>query len=188
MHTVNPEALSPPLNFNFATCVLDDWAAHAPEANALWYVDPTSGVELKLTFSQIAAQSCQAANFMCRAGIRQGDRVLVMLPRIPQWWVSMLGLIRLGAVPVPATLLLTARDVAYRLETARISAVITSVDGIEKVDGYKGILLVVGGLQTGWQDKFAGSSPGVNSTHYPLHSARPPPPKRMERYFLLSSR
>jgi acyl-coenzyme A synthetase/AMP-(fatty) acid ligase len=156
MHTVNSEAASAPLDFNFATCIVDAWATCAPEANALWYVSPASGFEQKLTFSQISALSCQAANFMCGAGIRRGDRVLVMLPRIPQWWVAMLGLIRLGAIPVPATLLLTARDVAYRLETARVAAVITSPDGIEKVDGFKGALLLVGGHQPGWQDFDAG--------------------------------
>src|ERR1039458_5792816 len=67
-----------------------------------------------------ATLSCQAADFLRSGGVRPGDRVLVMLPRVPQWWIGMLGLIRLGAVPVPATLLLTARDVAYRLESARV--------------------------------------------------------------------
>lgn len=156
MHTVNSAASIAPPDFNFAACVLDAWATRTPEAVALWYVNPTSGAELKLNFREIAAQSCQAANFLCGAGIRRGDRVLVMLPRIPQWWVAMLGLIRLGAVPVPATLLLTARDVSYRLETARVSAVITSSEGVEKVDDFKGTLVLVGGPEPGWQDFDAG--------------------------------
>ena len=64
----------------------------------------------------------------------------------------MLGLIRLGAVPVPTTLLLTARDVAYRVESARISVVITNQDGLAKVGSFNGTRLLVGGEQPGWID------------------------------------
>src|SRR5512137_1571164 len=75
-----------------------------------------------------------------------------MLPRIPQWWIAMLGLIRLGAVPVPATLLLTERDVGFRLEAANITAVLTSPEGVAKVDGFPGIRLLAGGDHPGWFD------------------------------------
>ncbi len=174
MHTANSEAPTAPRNFNFATCVLDSWVARTPEAAALWYVNPGSGEELKFTFSQIAAQSCQAANFMSASGIRRGDRVLVMLPRIPQWWLAMLGLIRLGAVPVPATLLLTARDVAYRLETARVAAVITNSEGIDKLKGFNGTLLLVGGRQAGWQDFDAGIKRSSTRLQHPLTRSTDP--------------
>jgi acetyl-CoA synthetase/medium-chain acyl-CoA synthetase len=72
-----------------------------------------------------------------------------MLPRLPQWWLTMLGLIRLGAVPVPATLLLTNRDVAYRLKTADIRAVVTSEEGLPKIDGFDGIRVIVSHGATG---------------------------------------
>src|SRR5262249_40594503 len=85
----------------------------------------------------------RAANFFRSSGIARGDRVLLMLPRVPQWWVAMLGLVRLGAVPVPATLLLTARDVAYRLKTASIQAVITNGEGIPKIGDFDGIRVAV---------------------------------------------
>src|ERR1035437_1318874 len=75
-----------------------------------------------------------------------------MLPRVPQWWIAMLGLIRVGAVPVPGTLLLTARDVAYRLGSARISAAITNHDGVPKVGGFEGTRLLVGAEWPGWID------------------------------------
>jgi acyl-coenzyme A synthetase/AMP-(fatty) acid ligase len=78
--------------------------------------------------------------------------VLVMLPRIWQWWVTMLGLTRLGAVPIPATLQLMPRDVAYRLEAARIRAVITNADGITKVDGFDGLRLATCPPPAGWVD------------------------------------
>ena len=132
-----------PLYFNFATDVVDRWAGNHPQSLALWHVDAVTRVEQKLTFRQITDLSRQSANFFCSCGISRGDRVLLMLPRVPQWWVAMLGLIRLGAVPVPATLLLTTRDVAYRLKMASVHAVITNRDGIPKVGDFDGIRIAV---------------------------------------------
>ena len=152
MHSANPEAPSAPLHFNFAADVIDRWAQERPEAPALWCVDATTRAEQKFNFSQLAALSCQAAGLLRSSGVRRGDRVLIMLPRVPQWWIGMLGLIRLGAVPVPGTLLLTARDVAYRLGSARISAVVTDQEGVAKVGGFEGIRLLVGGERPGWID------------------------------------
>jgi acyl-coenzyme A synthetase/AMP-(fatty) acid ligase len=144
--------LKVPEHFNFATDVMDRWAKVQPDAVGLWCVDAASGAEQKFTFSQISNLSVRAANVFQTAGVRRGDRVLVMLPRISQWWIAMLGLIRLGAVPVPGTLLLTPRDVAYRLDAARIRAVVTNPEGIAKVDGFDGIRLAAGGVPSGWID------------------------------------
>jgi acetyl-CoA synthetase/medium-chain acyl-CoA synthetase len=143
------QAASAPQYFNFATDVVDRWAATRPESLALWHVHATTRAEYKLTFRQIAGLSRQAANFFRSCGIDRGDRVLLMLPRVPQWWVAMLGLIRLGAVPVPATLLLTARDVAYRLKMAAIQAVVTNGEGIPKVGDFEGIRLAVADTSSG---------------------------------------
>ena len=144
MHRANPEALEAPLHFNFASDVIDRWAQERPDAPALWHVNAVSGAGQKFTFRQLSRLSCQAANFLRACGVRRGDRVLIMLPRVPQWWIGMLGLIRLGAVPVPATLLLTAREVAYRLANAQVSAAITSLEGVAKVDGFAGLRLLAG--------------------------------------------
>jgi acyl-coenzyme A synthetase/AMP-(fatty) acid ligase len=161
MHQANAAALRAPLHFNFATDVMDRWARLRPSAPALWCVHAATSAEEKFTFRELSRRSRQAANFLHECGIKPGDRVLLMLPRVPQWWIAMLGLMRLGAVPVPATLLLTARDVAYRLETAHIAAAITNEAGIEKVGNFRGIRLLVrnSGLGTpltgerkGWLD------------------------------------
>ena len=152
MHSANSEALAAPLHFNFATDVIDRWAEESPDAPALWWVNSSNGAEQKFSFRQLALLSCQAADCLRSSGVRRGDRVLIMLPRVPQWWIVMLGLIRLGAVPVPTTLLLTVRDVAYRLESARVSAVITNQDGLAKVGSFNGTRLLVGGEQPGWID------------------------------------
>ena len=152
MHRAKPEVTRVPRHFNFATDVVDRWAQERPDAPALWCVNAVTGAEHKFSFRELAALSCRAAALLRSSGIRRGDRVLVMLPRVPQWWIAMLGLIRVGAVPVPGTLLLTARDVAYRLGSARISAVLTSLDGVAKVGGFEGVRLLVGGERSGWID------------------------------------
>jgi len=142
----------PPDPFNFVTDVIDPWAQRQPEALALWCVSAPTGQQRKFTFRQLAAVSSRAASFLQACGVRRGDRVLVMLPRVPQWWIALLGLIRLGAVPVPGTLLLTARDVAYRLGAAQIGAVLTSPEGVAKVGGFVGLRLLAGGARPGWID------------------------------------
>ena len=161
MHSANPDGLQAPAFFNFASDVTDRWAEQRPDAPALWWVNAVTGEEQRFTFRQLAALSCQAASFLRLCGVRRGDRVLIMLPRLPQWWIATLGLIRLGAVPVPATLLLTQRDVTYRLKSAQVSAAITSLEGIPKVEGFDGLRLLVGpanrdglgsGLPSGWID------------------------------------
>jgi len=144
--------LKVPKHFNFVTDVLDHWAKTRPDARGLWCVDAATGVEQKFTFRQLSILSAQAANAFQSAGVRRGDHVMVMLPRIPQWWLAMLGLVRLGAVPVPGTLMLTQRDVAYRLKAARVCAVITDPDGAAKMDGFDGVRLVVGEALPGWID------------------------------------
>lgn len=172
-----------PRYFNFSTDVFDRWAQERPEGVALWWVQAGSGAEKKYTFSQMSALSRRAANFLRECGVNRGDRVLLMLPRVPEWWIAMLGLIRLGAVPVPATLLLTARDVTYRLESAKVRAVITSAEGVAKVQGFDGLRLLsghgatgsaAGNLPAGWHDFDLGlSQASVRFRHERTRSSDP---------------
>ena len=152
MHSAKPETTKAPRHFNFATDVIDRWARKRPDAPALWCVNAATGAEHKFSFRELATLSCQAGDLLRASGICRGDRVLIMLSRVPQWWIAMLGLIRVGAVPVPATLLLTARDVAYRLGRAGISATITDQEGVAKVGGFEGVRLLVGGARPSWID------------------------------------
>ncbi len=152
MRGASSAALEVPEHFNFATDIMDRWAVTRPNAPALWAVNSTDGTDRKFTFSDLAKLSRQAANFLAGSGVRRGDRVLIMLPRIPQWWIAMLGLIRMGAVPVPGTLLLSERDVVFRLKTAEIAAVLTNDAGSTKIGDYQGIRLIAGSKKSAWLD------------------------------------
>jgi acyl-coenzyme A synthetase/AMP-(fatty) acid ligase len=88
----------------------------------------------QLTFAHFAEYSSRAANAFAALGIGKGDPVLVMLPRLPEWWETILGLMRLGAIPIPCTTLLTPKDIQFRAEVAEAAAFITDSDGAAKFD------------------------------------------------------
>jgi acyl-coenzyme A synthetase/AMP-(fatty) acid ligase len=126
--------LEVPERYNYARDVIDAWASKEPGKLALLAVGPDGGGARRYSFADLAASSNRAANFLAARGVGKGDRVLVMLPRIPDWYDVVLGCIKLGAVPMPGTTLLTARDIAYRLERAGATAAVTDPDGAGKVD------------------------------------------------------
>jgi acyl-coenzyme A synthetase/AMP-(fatty) acid ligase len=134
--------------FNFARDVMEQWAKRRPHDPALWCVDE-AGRACRYSFAELGDRFRRACDFLHKAGIRCGDRVLVMLPRVPAWWIGMLGLIRLGAVPIPATTLLTAKDIAYRVQAAGITAILTDAGGATKVVGFDGIVILDDDLETG---------------------------------------
>ena len=147
---------SPTPRFNFARDVIERWARDRPDALALWCVDDGGRHEERLTFGQLAENLRRAAGFFHRLGIKRGDRVLVILPRVPQWWIAMLGLTKLGAVPIPGTPLLTAHDIRYRVSTAEVKAILTDTEGVTKAEPFHGIRMLAGVRQPGWTDFDAG--------------------------------
>jgi acyl-coenzyme A synthetase/AMP-(fatty) acid ligase len=142
-------------HFNFATDVVDKWAKDRNRL-ALHWVSQDFAVERKLTFFDISIASRRIANVLKSHGINKGDRILIMLPRIVQWWEAMVGITRRGAVPVPATTQLTTKDIQYRLDSAKITAVITDINEIYKfedlVKNSVKKFFVIGGSVPGWID------------------------------------
>src|SRR5438270_2190057 len=124
--------LDVPEQFNFAIDVMDKWASNPNKLAMLW-VGP-NGEEQYITFAQFAERSSRAANAFAQLGLHKGDRVLVMLPRFPEWWESVLGLMKLGTIPIPCTTLLTPKDIQFRAEVAEALAFITDQEGASKFD------------------------------------------------------
>ncbi len=125
--------LTVPTTFNFGTHVVDAWAAKAPDADALFWVGE-DGLEQHLSYADLARRSDQAANALTSLGLSAGERVLVVLPRVPAWWEALTGIFKAGLVASPGTTLLTARDLAYRIEACEASAVIVSPELMKRVD------------------------------------------------------
>ena len=126
--------LEVPEVYNYARDVVDAWADREPGKLALLAVGPGGGNPRRYSFADLAASSNRAANFLAARGVRKGDPVFVMLPRIPEWYEVILGCIKLGALPMPGTTLLTGRDIAYRLERAGATTAVTDPEGAAKVD------------------------------------------------------
>ena len=93
-----------------------------PDAEALRWSDEKGEAHV-YSWAELRQRSIEAAHALGDAGVQRGDRVLVMLPRVPEWWFIALGAIRAGFVLVPGTSMLTAHDLRYRLETARVTTV-----------------------------------------------------------------
>ncbi len=141
----------PPAYFNFARDVVERWAKERPESLALWCVREQDGAEQKLTFHELADKLRRASSFFQQLGLERGDRVVIITHRVAEWWIAMLGLIRLGVVPIPGTPLLTSRDIKYRLETAEAAALITDEEGAEKAQGLElARRICVGAERAGW--------------------------------------
>lgn len=121
-------SLHVPERFSFPIDVFDKWG----DQLALFWTDGT--IEKKLTFNESKLLSSKGAGAFKNMGINNGDKVLVMLPNIPEWWEIMLGLMRLNAIPIPATTLLTAKDIRYRLSAADIKAIIATDEEAQKIE------------------------------------------------------
>ena len=112
-----------PENFNFAYDVMDAWAEEAPEKLAiLWTND--QGEEIRATFGELKEQTDQAASYLMSLGIGKNDPVMLILKRRYEWWVIMLALCKIGAIVIPATHMLTKKDIIYRNTRASIKAII----------------------------------------------------------------
>jgi acyl-coenzyme A synthetase/AMP-(fatty) acid ligase len=121
-----------PEHYNFAFDVVDRWGEDAEKLAMLWVND--GGEEQRLSFRDFAVRSNQVGNALRTMGIRQGDRILIMSPRLPAWWEAVLGIMKIGAISMPGTTLLTPKDVAYRIQSAEAVAVITDEEGALKVE------------------------------------------------------
>jgi acetyl-CoA synthetase len=112
-----------PERFNFAWDVVDVVADREPGRKALVWCDE-AGAEAAFTFGQMAELSLRAATFFLSLGIGRGDPVMLILKRRHEYWSCLLGLHRIGAVAIPATHLLTKKDIAYRNNAAAVKAIV----------------------------------------------------------------
>ena len=118
-----------PENFNFAYDVVDEWATVEPDKPALLWTNDC-GEEKQFTFREIKEASERTASFFQTLGIGTGDKVMLILKRRYQFWFSIIALHKLGAVAIPATHLLTPKDIIYRCDAAKIKAIVVAGDEV----------------------------------------------------------
>ena len=112
-----------PENFNFGYDVVDAIADETPEKRALVWCN-TDDEEHIFTFADIKRYSNKVANIFLSAGIRKGDRVLVILKRHYEYWFVAIALHKIGAILIPATHMLTVKDLEYRISSSNASAIV----------------------------------------------------------------
>jgi acetyl-CoA synthetase len=112
-----------PADFNFAYDVVDELARDKADETALVWCDEL-GAEASFTFADMKRLSDRAANILKAAGIGRGDPVMLILKRRHEYWPVLLALHKLGAAAIPATHLLTAKDIAYRCKAADVAGIV----------------------------------------------------------------
>lgn len=166
-----------PAKFNFASDVLDHWAGMETAGKrspgpALWWVSG-DGDEVRWNFSQLSELSQQAANVLSGAcSLQRGDRVAVVLPRVPEWWLVTLGCMRAGLVFIPGTIQMRAKDILYRLQVSKAKAIVAGDEVAQEVDtvapdcpALQTKLLVSDKSRDGWLD-FKTLLRGASTTHH----------------------
>ena len=123
-----------PTTFNAARDVVDQRANAAPDKLALLMVGPDGTEADEYSFRDLRDRSDQVARVLAGLGIRKGDRVFVMLPRVIGWYDVVLGLIKLGAIPMPGTTQLRQKDIAYRIQQAEAVMAVSNPEGVAAID------------------------------------------------------
>lgn len=160
-----------PERFNFTADIIDRWAAD-PEKLAMLWTDGRH--ERRVTFASLAEAANRFGDALLHAGLRPGDRLFVMMGREIPWWQAVLGALKAGIVPMPATTQLRAKDIAYRLQAASAAAALADPPSAAEIDaalaagGYAGLRLkiLVGAADAGDAADADTPPPGLRWTPY----------------------
>ncbi|KAL5018808.1 hypothetical protein ScPMuIL_004530 [Solemya velum] len=131
-------SLQVPEYYNFTRDMIDMWAEKESRGlrgdnPAFWWIDE-NGNELKWSFKELSEKSKKVANLLTGPGMLKPDDIMILiLPRVPQWWLINLGAIRAGIVLSPGTTLLTSKDILYRTKASKAKCIITDAAGAENV-------------------------------------------------------
>jgi acetyl-CoA synthetase len=120
--------------FNWALDWFDAIASGNRRDQAALWVVYEDGRETKLSFAELSQRSSRIANYLRRLGVQRGDRVLVMLGNVPALWETMLAVIKLGGVVIPATTLLTAEDVTDRITRGQARHIVCAAELAPRIE------------------------------------------------------
>jgi acetyl-CoA synthetase/medium-chain acyl-CoA synthetase len=165
--------LDTPENFNFGFDVVDKWAADPSKLAMVWVGE--DGSSARYTFADMRRESNRFAQVLQGLGVAQGDGVMIVLPRLPEWHSMMVGIMKLGAIPIPGTVLLTAKDYEYRINVAEVRVVIVDAPNAAKVEAVRANCpslrhcIVVGEPRPGWID-YASAMATASESFTPAHT------------------
>jgi acyl-coenzyme A synthetase/AMP-(fatty) acid ligase len=141
-----------PATFNFGTDIIDRRAREQDGPALIW--ENAAGETRNYSYSDLSHLSNRLANVLREHGVGKGDRVIVMLPRLPEWFIALIAAMKIGAVPIPCIEMLTARDIEYRVVNAEAKAAICRPEHTAKfasVEKQVPVRIALGG-SAGWLD------------------------------------
>jgi acetyl-CoA synthetase len=124
-----------PAPFNWALDWFDAELGHDPQfrdRTALWIVETATGSETRLSFQDLSRRSNRVANYFRAHGMKRGDHLLLLLGNVVPLWETMLAAMKLGAVVIPATTLLTTDELRDRIDRGGAKFVVAARDQIAK--------------------------------------------------------
>jgi acyl-coenzyme A synthetase/AMP-(fatty) acid ligase len=142
-----------PAEFNFGD-VIDGFAADPARVALLW--EDQDGNRARLTFRDVAHQSNRVANVLTGLGIKRGEPVMIVLPRIPLWQCTYIGALKAGAMVIPCVSMLREKDLVYRANHSEATAVIAGAESADMIADLRRDcpslrhFLVVGSARAGW--------------------------------------
>ncbi len=144
-----------PEEFNFGALV-DAWATDRSRVALYW--ENETGATARHTFWDVKRASNRMMNALAGLGVARGDPVMVMLPRVPAWQTAIVGALKLGALVIPCTGSLRAKDIAYRARHSGARAIVTTLEQVPEVERARedapglSVRIALGGAPAGWLD------------------------------------
>ncbi len=123
-----------PEYYNFAFDEVDERAEEMPDKDALISIDNSGKNAQKHSFKDLKELSNKFANVLRDKGLEKGDRAMVLIHRVPEWYVAVLGMMKLGVIPIPTPNLAVSEDITYRIKRSKASTVVTDWSNHEKID------------------------------------------------------
>jgi len=142
-----------PAKFNFGATI-DTFATDPNRVALLW--EDRAGNRARITFADIRVQSNRIANMLTALGIKRGDPVMIVLPRITIWQSIYIGALKAGAIVVPCVSMLREKDLAYRANHSGACAIIAGLESVDMVGDLRSQCptirhyLLVGAARSGW--------------------------------------
>ena len=149
--TYDAHNLAVPEYFNFGADIVDRFARDEKNIALVWC--DKEGNEHTFSYADISRASNRVANYLTSKSIHKGDRVIVMLPRIPEWQICLIACLKVGAIPIPCITILSAKDVHYRIEhSGAVGAVTLSseIDKFAECDHQFSARLAIGNADVSW--------------------------------------
>ena len=145
-----------PAAFNFGADVVDRFACEPSRPALLWR--GAEGAERRLSYADVARASNRFAHLLRGLGVTPGDPVVVMLPKVPEWQVALVGALKAGCLAIPSSTILRPKDIEYRVNHSGSVALVTTAEQAAVVDEVRAKTptlkhrLLLGGARDGWTE------------------------------------